>query len=118
MYSEPRPVVDVKHEDYPEGWGAPRGIDARQEGASPAYRLFHFETLRIKLTREEDGRVTVSSPQLDIATFGGTELEAWECFLVALEDIRHFYFQNRTTLSPHLRQKLQIFEFPYVIQME
>ncbi len=81
-------------------------------------RAVPVERLRVKLIKEDDGRITMSSPQLDIASFGKTELEAWEAFLSALEDVRRFYFENRSTLSPRLREKLRILETPYVLEME
>lgn len=117
MYTEIMPVEDVRPKHYPEEWGITRGMDSRQEGAGGADQLLHFETLRVELINEEDGRITISSPQLDIASFGNTELEAWEAFLDALADLTDFYFENRKTLSPQLRKKLQILESLYVLQM-
>ena len=118
MYARVGPVEDVKPKDFPEGWGTPRGTDPGQEGAGPAHELFRLDTVEVKLIREEDGRITVSSPQLDLAAFGSSELEAWENFLSALERLREFYFENKATLSQELRRKLQIFECLYVIRME
>jgi hypothetical protein len=118
VYTEIMPVEDVRPKHYPEEWGVTRGMDSRQEGAGAADQLLHFETLRVELINEEGGRITVSSPQLDIASFGNTELEAWEAFVDALADLTDFYFENRKTLSPPLRKKLQILESLYVVQME
>lgn len=77
-----------------------------------------FERLRVKVIREDDGKITMSSPQLDIASFGDTESEAREAFLEALADISDFYLGNKDTLSPRLRKKLRILESPYVLEME
>jgi hypothetical protein len=118
MYSERSPVTDIMPKHFPEGWGTIRAAESRQEGSGPAAELFHMETLRVKLIREDDGRITVASTELDIAAFGSTELEAWENFLSALEELRDFYFENRETLSPQLLRKLHIFESIYLLQME
>lgn len=118
MYAERNPVADLMPKDFPEGWGAVRAAESRQEGSGSADQLFHMDALRVNLIREDDGRITVASPELDIAAFGSTELEAWENFLSALEELRDFYFENKETLSPELLRKLDIFESIYHLQME
>ena len=118
MYAERNPVADLMPKHFPEGWGTVRATESRQEGSGPAAQFFHMDALRVNLIREHDGRITVASPELDIAAFGNTELEAWENFLSALQDLRAFYFENKDTLSPVLLGKLHIFESIYVLQME
>jgi hypothetical protein len=102
MYADPCPVQDLELGDHQGDWG----------------RVRHLEPLRVRMHREADGRITVASPELDIAAFGNSELEAWENFLSALQDLRAFYFKNKDTLSAVLRGKLHIFESIYVLQME
>jgi hypothetical protein len=78
-----------------------------------------FERLRVKVITEDDGRVTIYSAQLDIASFGRTKSEARERFLAALDDLRRFYLENKSTLSRPLLEKLQILESPLdIVEME
>lgn len=118
MYAERSPVTDIMPKDFPEGWGTIWATGSRQQGSGPAEQLFHMRALHVRLIREDDGRITMASPELDIAAFGNSELEAWESFLSALQDLRDFYFENKETLSPALLGKLHIFESIYVFQME
>jgi len=89
---------------------------SQESEAPPAARdqspVAPSERLRVKLTREDDGRITVSSPQLDIASFGKTKSEAWEAFLAALDDLKRFYLQHKSTLPRPLLEKLRLLESP------
>ncbi len=118
MYAQRSPVADLPPEEFPEGWGTVRAAQSRQEGSGPAAQLFHMECLRVKLIREDDGRITMASPDLDIGAFGNSELDAWENFLSALQNLTAFYFENKKKLSPVLLRKCRIFESIYLLQME
>jgi hypothetical protein len=77
------------------------------------------QRLEVGVTREDDGRITVSCPRLDIASFGKTKSEASGKFLSALDDLRSFFRENKSTLSRPLLDKLQILESPLdIVEME
>jgi len=85
-------------------WGSEEGYP---EPATPYSTHNSQQELDLLFSEASEG-VTIRCPDIELTMCGRTEGEAWQSFLGAFNDLKHFLEENVASLSPELSQRLAI----------